>query len=249
MAFAKNDYTIMTFNLRFGLADTGINSWQNRKLLCARVLKLYPTSFLGVQESNHFQTRFLIENLTDHNYIGWHNQFKKQWQSNLIFYDKSWNCLKSKHYFLSKTPEVESTLPGSKWPRQFVVGMFEKEGYRLIVANTHFDFLQIVQEKSAELVLGFLSQFPRDCPIVITGDFNSNPGSSTHAYFLDNRFLDAFDNDHSTTFHNFTGEVTKDHIDWILYRGNIKIIQRKIITDSFFGRYPSDHYPVMAVFQ
>ncbi len=180
----------MSFNLRFGLADDGANSWQNRKLLCAEILKLYPPTFIGVQESNHFQTRFLIQNLKDHEFIGWYNKSREQWQSNLIFYHNTWECLKAKHYFLSTTPDVESTLPGSKWP-----------------------------------------------------------GSKTHAFFLAHGFFDAFENNHSTTFHNFTGEATRDHIDWILYRGNIKIIRRKIITDSFSGRYPSDHYPVMAVFQ
>lgn len=249
MALKKTDYTIMSFNLRFGLADDGANSWSNRKLLCAQLLKLYPSTFIGVQESNHFQTGFLIQNLKDHDFIGWHNQSREQWQSNLIFYHNTWECLKAKHYFLSHTPDVESTLPGSKWPRQCVIGLFQKDGYHLIVANTHFDFLQAVQEKSAALVIGFLSQFPRDCPIIITGDFNSNPGSKTHAFFQAHGFFDAFENNHSTTFHNFTGEETKDHIDWILYCGNIKIVRRKIITDSFSGRYPSDHYPVMAAFQ
>ena len=248
MGVKENNYSVMTMNLRFGLADDGDNSWQDRKHLCAELLKRYPSSFLGIQESNHFQTRFLMRNLWDHHFIGWHNPSKERWQSNLIFYHNTWECLKSKHYFLTATPDVESKIKGSKWPRQCVIGLFQNTSHRIIIANTHFDFAESVQEKSAALVIRFLSEFPKDCPVVITGDFNSNPGSKAHIVFQTNGFAEAFDNQHSTTSHRFTGKETLDHIDWILYRGNIKLIQKKIIMDSFSGRYPSDHYPVMAVF-
>lgn len=248
MALKESNYTAMTLNLRFGLADDGDKSWQNRKDLCADMLARYPVTFLGVQESNHFQTRFLIQNLKDHHHIGWHNPTRERWQSNLIFYHNSWECLKTKHYFLSETPGVESRLSGSKWPRQCVIGLFQRASLRVIVANTHFDFAERVQERSAVLVNQFLLEFPRDCPVIITGDFNSNPGGKAHAVFSANGFLEVFDGQHSTTFHKFTGEATKEHIDWILYRGNIKVVSKKIVMDSSFDRYPSDHYPVMAVF-
>ena len=248
MPVKENDFTVMTMNLRFGLADDGDDSWQNRKHLFAEVLKRYPPGFIGVQESNHFQTGYFSRKLLDHNSIGLYNPSKERWQSNPIFYHNTWKCLKDKHYFLSATPDVESKMSGSKWPRQCVIGLFQSASHRIIVANTHFDFAQSVQVKSAALVIRFLSEFPKDCPVIITGDFNSNPGSKVHAVFQENGFAETFDNQHSTTFHKFTGEETLDHIDWILYRGKIKIIRKKIITDSFSGRYPSDHYPVMAVF-
>ncbi|MBU1583209.1 MAG: endonuclease/exonuclease/phosphatase family protein [Proteobacteria bacterium] len=248
MAVNENDFSVMTLNIRFGLAQDGDNSWQNREPLFAQVLKRYPASFFGVQEANHFQTRFLAKNLCDNDFIGWHNRSKEWWQSNLIFYHKSWECLEHKHFFLSETPDVESKLPGSKWPRQFVVGLFQKGSNRVVMANTHFDFQESVQEKSATLAIRFLSRFPKDCPVIITGDFNSNPGGRAYAVFKGNGFVEAFDNNNSTTFHNFTGQATLDHIDWILYRGNLKLIGKKIIMDSFSGRYPSDHYPVTAAF-
>jgi len=244
----KNEFTVITMNLRFGLAEDGENSWQNRESLFAEVLKRYPANFLGIQESNHFQTRFLINNLCGHDVIGWHNPDKERWQSNLIFYHKSWACLRHRHHFISDTPDEESRLPGSKWPRQCVIGLFEKDSYRIIAANTHFDFDESVQEKSAALVMGFLSDFPQDCPVIITGDFNANPGGKADAVFRAGGFSEVFDGRHATTFHKFKGEETLEHIDWVLYRGNLKMIQRKIITDSFSGRYPSDHYPVLGRF-
>ena len=244
----ENEFSVMTMNLRFGLAEDGENSWQKREALFAEVLKRYPASFIGIQESNHFQTRFLIKNLYDHDFIGWHNPEKERWQSNLIFYHKSWICLRHRHHFISDTPDVESRLPGSKWPRQCVIGLFEKDSHRIVMADMHFDFDESVQEKSAGLVIEFLSAFPQDCPVIITGDFNANPGGKADAVFRTQGFAEVFDKAHATTFHKFRGEETLEHIDWILYRG-MELNQRKIITDSFSGRYPSDHYPVMGWFR
>jgi endonuclease/exonuclease/phosphatase family metal-dependent hydrolase len=244
----ESNYSVMTMNIRFGLADDGVNAWQNRKSLFEKLFKRYSTTFMGIQEANHFQTDFLAKTLCDHHFIGLYNPSKELWQSNLVFYHKTWKCLKSRHYFLSSTPDKESKMQDSKWPRQCVIGLFKKKSREIIVATTHFDFIESVQKKSASLVLRFLDDFPKDCPIIITGDFNSNPDDKAYHVFMANGFAEAFDKQHSTTFHEFAGNATMDHIDWILFRGNTKLLEKKIIMDSFAGHYPSDHYPVIATF-
>ncbi len=248
MTGVTTDFSVMSFNLRFGLAGDGDNAWNNRSRLVTDVFDCHPPTFIGVQESNHFQTRFLIDHLKGYKYIGWHNPENKRWQSNLIFYDAAWKCIQHRHCFLSETPDVESKIEGSKWPRQFVAGLFEKDGQRIIAANMHFDFDAKVQEKSARLACRFLADFPDECPVALTGDFNSNPGSPAWEFFRESGFKDAFEGKHATTFHGFEGKKTGRHIDWILYRGLLKNADAKIITDNDGGCYPSDHYPVMAWF-
>lgn len=244
----RTHFTVMTMNLRFGLSDDGDNSWPNRKHLFSKIFHKYPATFIGMQESNHFQTEFLNQILDEHNFIGWHNRSCETWQNNILFYHKSWHCLENLHFFLSETPEVESKLSGSRWPRQCVIGLFEKDDFRIIVINTHFDFDGLVQKRSSELIMGFLSYFSQKYPVVITGDFNTIPGSPPYNIFMDNGFCEVFDNEYISTFHGFTGEEGGDHIDWILYRGNLHLTCKKVIKDSFSGRFPSDHYPVLARF-
>ncbi len=241
-------FSVMSFNLRFGLADDKENAWESRKHLVADIFNTYPVTFIGFQESNHFQTRFLIDHLKGHHYIGWHNPSEERWQSNLVFYDATWKCLKSQHFFLSSTPDIESKMQGSKWPRQCVMGLFEKQGDQIIVTNTHFDFNALVQEKSAQLVCQFLSEFPKDCPVIITGDFNSNAQSLAWKTFELNGFNEVNADQHSTTFHQFVGKETGRHIDWILHRGDIRVLDRQVVCDNDAGQYPSDHYPVVASF-
>lgn len=248
----KTLMTIMTMNLRFGLAQDGENGWQHRKSLVAELLKKYRSDFLGFQEVNHFQADFLTRTLDGYKVIGQHNKGIDRWQSNLIFFHRSWKCLEQKHYFLSDTPDVTSRLAGSKWPRQCVIGLFQREDHQIIVANTHFDFDPVVQEKSAGLVMGFLSEFPPDLPLVIVGDFNANPGSLAHGVFKTQGFdtvLDPVsDQNIATTFHGFEGRDTGEQIDWILYKGGMVPVSQQVITDSFSNRFPSDHYPVRAGF-
>lgn len=249
MSETRNPFTVMTVNLRFGLADDCENSWENRKIAFPDLFKQIQPDFIGIQESNNFQTDFLKNVLEGYQFIGMCDPSPDFWQNNIIFYHSSWTCLQNKHYFLSGTPDVKSKFPESKWPRQCTIGLFENSGRRLIHANTHFDFKSSVQEKSAELILDFLNDFPANTPTIITGDFNTPPDSKPYEILSNNGFKDLFENNHSSTFHGFTGKNIGDHIDWILYRGNLKGVNHYIIRESFSGYYPSDHYPVVSVFE
>nr|WP_320191266.1 endonuclease/exonuclease/phosphatase family protein [uncultured Desulfobacter sp.] len=240
--------TVMTFNLRFGLAKDGPHDWENRKPLVAQILDTYPCDFIGFQEVNHFQAEFLSRSLAHHGCIGWRYRGKKWWQNNLILFDPSWECLGHRHFFLSHSPNIPSRLPGSRWPRQCVIGWFKKDDRYLLMANTHFDFTAEVQQKSAGLVMEFLQRFPKGVPQIITGDFNATPGSPAYHCFKSRGFDLALDGRPVTTFHDFTGKETGLHIDWILYRNGLSPVSEKVIQDSFDGLFPSDHYPVWAAF-
>lgn len=241
--------TVMTMNLRFGLAEDGENGWAHRKSLVKKILRTYPVDFLGLQEVNHFQTIFLKSILPDHQFVGWHNKSVDSWQNNLLFFHQSWQCLKHSHYFLSHTPQKTSIMEGAEWPRQCVIGWFKRGKQELLIANTHFDFNSRIQMESAGLVVDFLSEFPEGLPAIITGDFNCNPDSLAFGVFKNNGFKEVFGYDTVTTFHEFEGKSTGSHLDWILYRDALSPVSRQVIKDSFSNRFPSDHYPVQARFE
>ena len=241
--------TVMTLNLRFGLADDGANSWKYRKEAYPDLLRRFRPDFIAVQEANTFQTDYLTDFLDRYDFIGKYDPSPDFWQDNIIFFKTPWYCVREKVYFLSDTPEVNSKLPGSKWPRLCTIGVFQKGAHALIHVNTHFDFNASVQEKSARLILDFLKDFPDHIPAIVTGDFNTSPDSTTYGVFVDHGFNDPFQGAHSSTFHGFTGEDLGGHIDWILYRGNVSNVSHRIIRDRFSGIYPSDHYPVMCAFE
>jgi endonuclease/exonuclease/phosphatase family metal-dependent hydrolase len=241
-------FSVMTMNLRFGLARDGENRWNNRKALVGAFLKPLKFDFIGFQEVNHFQADFLETTLKEYRHIGWYNRKLPWWQSNMIFFHKDWNCLGHRHQFISRFPDIPSKMTGSRWPRQCVVGWFENQGRSVLAANTHFDFNPAVQARSAGMVIAFVKRFPPGLPVVITGDFNAGHDSSAFHTFQAHGFREVFEAAPPGTFHGFTGKADSRHIDWILYRGNIRPGTPRVMTFHKGTRYPSDHFPVAADF-
>jgi endonuclease/exonuclease/phosphatase family metal-dependent hydrolase len=250
--------SVLSLNLRFGLADDGANSWQYRKKSIAKLLGKYRTDFFCFQEANDFQTEYLSGILSEYQFIGRRSPSPSFWQNNIIFFKKTWTCLVKDHFFLSPTPEMPSRFYKSLWPRQCTLGIFRKNAHRLLCVNTHFDFKESVQVESAKLVMKRLSGHPNDVPVILTGDFNTAPPSPCYEVFTGNHrksvrktiyFNDAFHPPFPGTHHGFTGNTGGDHIDWILYRGRIVPKDCKVIQDTIDGVYPSDHFPLYATFE
>ena len=250
-------FSVLTLNLRFGLADDGPNNWQHRKKSFPVLFDTYQTDFIGFQEANDFQIDFLDNILKDYHYIGKRSPSPSFWQNNIIFYRKNWTCVYHEHFFLSPTPSVPSRYLKSLWPRQCTMGMFKKDHRQVICINTHLDFDTSVQVKSARLILDRLSHLPDDIPAVLMGDFNTVPFSACYNVLTDSNrqpavqapcFKDAFSQPFAGTHHGFTGHTDGDHIDWILFRGNITVKHSRVIQDTFDNIYISDHFPLFAEF-
>lgn len=251
--------SFLTFNLRFGLADDGENSWENRRQAVERLMAAHRPDFLAVQEANVFQAEFLARLMPDYLLAGVRQDAPRFWQNNVILSAPGWDLSSFRHFYLSATPEIPSRFADSRWPRQCTVGSYEKAGTRIVVADTHFDFAENVQKRSASLIMERLSVY--DSPVVLMGDFNASPSSACYRMLTGEGspgseplkdVFDSCDSDfNSGTHHGFTGraDCEKGRIDWVLYRGFAGVAEKAIIRDSCCGRYPSDHFPVKAVLE
>ncbi len=249
--------SIMTLNLRFGLAPDGANSWIHRKKAYPLLFGKYQPDFIAFQEANDFQTDFLNEILPGYRMVGKRSPAPIFWQNNLIFYKSDWECKLAEHFFLSPTPSVPSRSRGSIWPRQCTLGIFRKGERRVICISTHFDFAPEVQTRSAVIIMERLSRLPSDLPALIAGDFNTTPSGPCHRVFTGEEpvpsvrgpcFRNVFQPPFPGTFHGFTGKAG-DPIDWILFRGSLVPETAEVIADMPEGIYPSDHFPVRAAFR
>ena len=255
--------TVFSLNLRFGLADDGPNRWDYRKHLIPQLLNRYPADFYSFQEVNDFQVRALVNMLPGYRFIGQRQPAPAYWQNNIIFYHQDWSCIERHHFYLSPTPDIPSKFDDSRWPRQCTMGIFQQADRFLVCINTHFDFDETVQNKSARLILSRLSRLPITEPAVMMGDFNATPDDGCYRIFTGTShqthtggndkldlplFKDAYDRPFSSTHHGFTGRAAGAHIDWMLYRGKIEPGERMVIDDVFDGRYPSDHFPLFVRF-
>lgn len=254
-----NRISVLSLNIRFGLADDGQNNWKHRKKAYPHLFNNYRTDFIGFQEVNNFQANFLKDILHEYNYIGERDPAPDFWQNNIIFYHKKWECTCKDHFYLSPTPDIPSQFEKSKWPRQCTIGVFQHLQNKIIVANTHFDFDSGVQTQSAALIMRRLSDISSEIPAILVGDFNNTPYSPCYNIFVGQKtegsykeamlFKDAFAEPFPGTFHGFSDNAIGDHIDWILYRGGLTPEDTRILPGRMDKFYLSDHFPLFAVFK
>jgi endonuclease/exonuclease/phosphatase family metal-dependent hydrolase len=257
MGRSGSSISVMTMNLRFGLADDGPDSWEFRKPRVAALFQDRRPDLIGFQEANGFQIDFLQEVLDGYGVIGRRTPAPDFWQNNVIFYRSPLVCDRSDHFFLSHTPDIPSRFAESRWPRQCTAGVFSRGTRRIVGVNTHFDFDAAVQQKSAMLILSRLETFGKGIPAVLMGDFNATPGSACHQVLTGRAgrprrrqaaFTPVFSPPYPGTHHDFSGSSDGAHIDWILYRGWLVLKTRQVCRSRMAGGYPSDHYPVCAEF-
>ena len=250
-------FSVMTLNLRFGLAKDGPNAWEHRKKLMPGLFRKYPVDFIGCQEVNDFQADDLASILSEYRLIGRRHPAPSFWQNNIIFFRKDWHVKNSEHFYLSEMPDIPSRSHKSQWPRQCTIGTFQRMSRRVTCINTHFDFSSSVQVFSARLIMKRLVQRPDPLPAVLMGDFNAHFGSPHYRIFvgqaatgndLSPLFYNVFNDRPSGTHHGFSGKPGKNCIDWILHTNGITPENPVVVKDHMNNAYYSDHFPVVSTF-
>src|SRR4051794_26334693 len=101
---------VMSFNVRYGTADDGPNSWPFRRHAALSVVEAFRPHLLALQESLAFQ----IEEFEAYKAIGvGRDDGEKEGEFAAILYDASrLELLESGTFWFSDTPDV----PGSRYP-------------------------------------------------------------------------------------------------------------------------------------
>jgi endonuclease/exonuclease/phosphatase family metal-dependent hydrolase len=258
-----HDLRVMTFNVRYSEADDGINAWPRRRDLMVRVIRQEHPDILGTQELLLPQGDYLQRHLPDYTWFGMGrngNEIDRNDNEHMgVFYDKArLKVLESGNFWFSDTPDTPGSIgAGQLMPRMVTWAKFQdrRSGKQFYYYDTHFPYrdgkaAEATRERCAEEIRQRLARLPASLPFILTGDFNTTPGSRTHASLTevlhDARASAPRHEGPAGTFHGFTGQA--DHrIDWILYRG-VKADDVRTITTHEGQVYPSDHFPVVADF-
>ena len=137
---------VLSFNIRYGLADDGDNSWPQRRELVFEAIRAGSYDFIGLQEALPFQIEEIQERLPGYGLLSRTREADpNEGEACAIFYRSSrWRLDPEQHgtFWLSATPEE----PGSKsWdsslPRIATWGAFisRQTDQQIYVYNTHFD--------------------------------------------------------------------------------------------------------------
>lgn len=252
----------MTYNIRYGTANDGDDSWQYRKDNLARELAFYEPDFIGVQEALHAQLEYLVEMLPQYSYIGVGRDDGKEKgeYSAILYHTDRLKLLKENTFWLSETPEKISKGWDAALPRIVTYGHFRyRKGKRKKIwyFNTHFDHRgEKAREKSVDLIIQKVHELANAKePVLISGDFNLKPDTSPMQKMAKS-FHDSYTSSElppfgpSMSFQAFNIEATGDQrIDYIFTNDHIKILKTAILSHWINGHFNSDHFPVLSYFE
>ncbi|MDF1503290.1 endonuclease/exonuclease/phosphatase family protein [Roseisolibacter sp. H3M3-2] len=256
---------VMTFNIRLDLASDGPNAWPNRKDWVPALIRFHGADAVGVQEALHRQLLDLDARLPGWARVGVGRADGREGgeYSAILYRADRLEALASGTFWLSPTPEA----PGSKgWDaaieRVATWARFRdrRTGCEHLHLNTHFDHVgETARQESARLIRRRLDSLARGLPVVVTGDLNSNPRSVGYRIFTRDTvagtrgpLLDAFAvsrDPHygpTSTWQAFRALEPEQRIDYVLVSPDVAVRSHGILPDSWDGRFPSDHLPVLA---
>lgn len=262
---------VMSFNIRYGTADDGDDSWPLRAAFVAEVIDSVAPDVLGLQEALRFQLDELDTALPGYDEIGvGRDDGHEAGEYAAILFRRDRLAVRdSGTFWLSDTPSLPGSMSwGNRVTRICTWAAFEdaRTGRRFTVYNVHLDHeSQESRERSALLLAARLAERPASDPVIVLGDFNAgadNParrfltGAST-AVPADSgppspHLVDTFAALHpgaagDGTFNAFRGDSTGPRIDAILVSADWTVLRAGIVRSRRGDRYPSDHFPVTAL--
>lgn len=254
----------MTFNVRTKTFIDGLNGWNHRKQSVFDILSDNSPDIIGLQEVQYTQYREIHQALPQYNsYIAGRNNGKASGESCPIFYRKGrFTLADAGTFWFSDTPSLPGTTDwGNMSPRicswAHLIDTRSKAG--LYVYNLHLDhFSQNSREKSVKLLASKINGRKIKDPFIVMGDFNMELDNPAMQY-LDRtgwekpytKSTDAWQLVHPGrtigTRHGFSGGLSGPQIDHIRISSNLHALDARIdLRHNGSGRYPSDHFPVIA---
>lgn len=248
---------VMTYNIRYNNPDDGENRWDVRKGMITDLIKFYEPDIFGIQEGLAGQMNYLDSTLTNYQHIGIGRDGGKKGEYSAIFYNKKkFKLIRQSTFWLSDTPDTISIGWDAALKRICTYGLFEEKGskQKFWVFNTHLDYLGIqARINSAKLIIERIKKLNKDnLPVILTGDFNSDPESEQIKYLSDilndSKPNADFTYGNNGTFNNFEfNKSLNERIDYIFTsKTGVKVMKYAVLSDSKNCHYPSDHLPVYA---
>jgi len=257
---------LMTYNLKFA-SPTFEPSWEVRRDMQIDMIRKYDPDIIGTQEGLKEQVDYLMDHLTDYVVVGEGRKGGDDDEHMAIFYKRDKFRLREMQSFqLSKTPEVIGSGPEVN-PRMVTWARFafidipaegDKGKYPMdyrdhwdhnqefYLFNTHFFDRRdqaLARFNASKLILERINALNRfgewsaERPVFLMGDFNCKPGSDPYKVLA---------GDKNSKDSSLLKDTSEDHneIDWILYKGNVKVLKYEEVDYNVEGVYPSDHNPI-----
>lgn len=253
---------VMTYNIRLALDADGPNRWEARRDQFAGQVRLMHPAILGLQEVVAAQKADLERALPDYTFLGVARDDGRSAGefSNLAIDRAVFRIGASGTFWLSPTPAV----PSKGWDADYIrIATWthlvrRSDGHRFLALNTHLDNEGKTArlEGAREILAWLVANRAAGESVVMTGDFNSEPGSPPYLALTSSALglRDARKVSRTPaigpegTFNDFQA-LPKDspRIDYVLVDPKVEVERYAVLAWHGEGnRVASDHFPVVA---
>ncbi|HET8829794.1 MAG TPA: endonuclease/exonuclease/phosphatase family protein [Pelobium sp.] len=250
--------TVGTFNIRLETKNDTGNLWTQRAPLVSDLIRFYDFDILGTQEGFANQLQDIKTALPYYSVYGkGRNDGKTAGEHTAIFYKKDkFELLNQGDFWLSETPDKPSIGWDGKCCNRITSWIYlkhKKSKKSFYVFNTHFDHEgQIARRESSKFILKKIAEIAGNKPTILMGDFNGNHNSEPYKILAESKLLKdtyqlaEFPYANNNSFNGF-GKTLKGSniIDHVFVTPQFNVKKWGILSDSFQGKFPSDHFPVL----
>lgn len=250
---------VATYNVRYANDKDSGNLWKDRLPAVSALVRYHGFDIMGTQEALYGQLEDLsaaLPGFARHG-IG-RDDGRQSGEHSAIFYrTERFELLDKGDFWLSPTPGK----PGPGWDASlnricsWVRLKDRRDGRTFHVFNAHYDHRGVqARIESSRLVLRQIREIAGAGPAVFMGDLNGGRQSEWYLELAgsdilkDSRMLSPTSYEPNGSFNGFRHDaVQSDVIDHIFVTRHFTADGWAVLTDTYHGRFPSDHFPVTAV--
>jgi endonuclease/exonuclease/phosphatase family metal-dependent hydrolase len=250
--------TIGTYNIRYdNPKDTG-NLWVDRAPVVIELIRFHDFDIFGTQEGLKNQLDDISNALPQYTRYGvGRNDGKDQGEHSAIYFrTDQFDLINKGDFWLSQTPDKPSLGWDAKCCNRICSWVYlrdKKSGKKFYFFNAHFDHQGIeARKESSKLILQRIKEIAGLEPVIFTGDLN---GAHTSEWYQTVAGSGMLKDTYKEVKHPYAVNASfnafgkaKDRteiIDHIFISSHFTVQKWGILTDTYHGKFPSDHFPVL----
>lgn len=248
-----------TYNLRLQNDSDSGNLWVQRVPQVISLIRFHQFDVFGTQEGFRNQLNDIKKGLPEFDFYGaGRDDGKEKGEHSAIFFRKDrFSLLKNGDFWLSQTPDQPSLGWDATCCNRICSWVYlndKKTGKNFYFFCAHFDHQgTIARVESSKLILQRINTIAGNEAVIFVGDLNGDQQSEWYRNIDTSDVLDDsyrqvnFPYSNNGSFNNFGKNITGNKIiDHIFISHQFLVRRWGILSDSYYGKFPSDHFPVLA---
>ena len=258
ISLSAQDFIAGTFNIRYQNPSDSGNLWTQRAPQVIALVRFHQFDIFGTQEGLINQLNDMQKGLPEYSFYGvGRDDGKTQGEHSAIFFKKErFKLLKNGDFWLSETPDQPSKGWDATCCNRIASWVYLQDldtKKKFYFFNVHYDHQGMqARKESSKLMLRKIKEIARKEPVILTGDFNGDHASEWYQTLANSDLLkDTYKEvEHpyanNASFNGFKQQSDrKEIIDHVFVTDNFKVNKWGILTDTYHGKFPSDHFPIL----